>query len=63
MLEAQEGLWDVSLHLGREGSGTAVVNCHRHMLAAHSPTFAQIFRDSAIQNNFPSKVTANQKVL
>jgi len=39
----QEGFWDVSLHLGREGSGKAIVNCHRHMLAAHSPVFAQVF--------------------
>lgn len=39
---SQNQFWDVSLHLGREGSGTAIVNCHRHMLAAHSPVFAQV---------------------
>jgi hypothetical protein len=41
-LTENEGFWDVALHLGREGSGTAIVNCHRHMLAAHSPVFAQL---------------------
>jgi hypothetical protein len=45
------GFCDVSLHLGREGSGTAIVNCHRHMLSAHSPIFAQLCQQAQAQQN------------
>ena len=50
MITADDILTDVSLHLGRQGSQTSVINCHRVLLAAQSPVFAQLLQQSASGN-------------
>lgn len=44
-----------------QGSGTAVINCHKHMLAAQSPVFAQLFLQAA--NSSQSLTSVSGKVL
>ena len=46
MILADDSLTDLSLHLGRHGSQTSVANCHRVILAAQSPVFAQLFQQA-----------------
>jgi hypothetical protein len=50
MIMADDNLADVSLHLGRHGSQTSVANCHRVILAAQSPVFAQLFQQALSGN-------------
>ena len=47
---SDDGFTDVTLHLGRHGSQTSVVNCHRVVLAAQSPVFAQLFHQGQSGN-------------
>ena len=44
---ADDGFTDATLQLGRQGSQTSLVNCHRVILAAQSPIFAQLFHQAA----------------
>lgn len=46
----EDGLTDVSLHIGRQGSQSSVLYCHRVILAAQSPVFAQLFQQAMSAN-------------
>jgi hypothetical protein len=47
---ADDSLTDISLHIGRQGSQSSVINCHRVILAAQSPVFAQLFQQAMSGN-------------
>ena len=59
MILADDNLTDVSLHLGRHGSQTSVANCHRVILAAQSPVFAQLFQQALSGNTKVHRLLIN----
>eukprot|EP00292_Cryptomonas_paramecium_P010419 CAMPEP_0113709734 /NCGR_PEP_ID=MMETSP0038_2-20120614/29744_1 /TAXON_ID=2898 /ORGANISM="Cryptomonas paramecium" /LENGTH=262 /DNA_ID=CAMNT_0000635669 /DNA_START=12 /DNA_END=797 /DNA_ORIENTATION=+ /assembly_acc=CAM_ASM_000170 len=54
-LQENDPFSDVTIHLGRKGSGTSVLNCHKHMLAAQSPVFARLLNQAGQPSSMQGK--------